>query len=115
MNSFLLEAKLSLSYHVALMAGIIPTEEATKLMDLLKEQEAATVASNLMEEGYKVGAIVLALCSQEMRVEVIQVLPKKDKVRFVQAMSRLVQPPDFVLETLRETLESRFPKKESSA
>ena len=84
------------------------TQTLISLKRLVEKQPCETLTKIIKTENDNAGALILALCSTENRSEILRKLQHSKQLRLLKSLTNLQQPPDFVVQVVLESLQSKL-------
>ena len=84
------------------------TQTLISLKRLVEKQSCETLAKIIKTENDNAGALILALCSTENRSEILRKIQHSKQLRLLKSLANLQQPPDFVVQVVLESLQSKL-------
>lgn len=84
------------------------TKPVITLQKILNKQSAQTLLKILKNENDNVTALVVALCDQSMRTNILEELTPSRRLKIIKSLSTLKQPPDFVIQVVLESLQKKL-------
>tara|TARA_Y100000589_G_scaffold117669_1_gene111673 strand:+ start:68 stop:340 length:273 start_codon:yes stop_codon:yes gene_type:complete len=84
------------------------TQTLISLKRLVEKQSCEALAKFIKQENDNAGALILALCSTENRSEILKKIKQSKQLCLLKSLTNLQQPPDFVVQIVIESLESKL-------
>ena len=84
------------------------TQPVVALQKLLSKQCAKSLLKIIKDENDNVTALLVALCDQSTRKNILEELPPARRVKIIKSLSTLKQPPDFVIQVVFESLQKKL-------
>lgn len=84
------------------------TQTVIALQKLLTGQSASALAEIIKVENDNASALIVALCEPDTRSDILVRLTPARRLKIVQSLSSLKQPPDFVIQVVLESLRTKL-------